>query len=132
MRQEKVDNRVTFKDGIKIMLSSLIISLAVLVILAAIVSLIFYLFLVADNLQRIIGFIILGITALISGILSADSIGKKGLIIGIISGLLLFLVLYLSRNLLNGNYLTFKESMVYLFITLICGGVGGIIAVNKK
>lgn len=72
-----------------------------------------------------------GIGALFGGFLTAKKLGTRGLASGALTGLIFFVALYIIgavMHMLGNGGLAF----IKLFLSLLCGAVGGIIGVNNS
>lgn len=87
--------------------------------------------LLPTELTNIITLAILGAGTLVGGIVSSRITKSAGLITGLITGFAVFLIITvigLCRTSDTVTYLTF----VRLAVTVVLGGIGGIIGVNKQ
>ncbi|MEE0808895.1 MAG: TIGR04086 family membrane protein [Acutalibacteraceae bacterium] len=75
--------------------------------------------------------IALGVGGFVAAIYTAKKIGGKGYLVGLIIGLLSFVVVTLIGLIINKNGLT-KASVFRFIISFLSSVIGGIIGVNKK
>ena len=75
--------------------------------------------------------IVLGVGGFVAAIYTAKKIGGKGYLVGLIIGLLSFVVVTLIGLIINKNGLT-KASVFRFIISFLSSVIGGIIGVNKK
>lgn len=72
------------------------------------------------------------ISVLVSGFLSTKNIKSKGLLIGILSGVIYFIILLIVAFCILPT-IEFNSKLLTLLILSICsGGIGGIIGINLK
>ena len=67
---------------------------------------------------------------LIGAFFSSRKIGKKGILIGFLQGLIYMTILYLFSSISSGNFSLNISSLIMILISLICGIIGGILGVN--
>ncbi len=67
-----------------------------------------------------------------AGYVTARLLKQRGLIFGMVSGLLLFLLFFLSGLVLSQNACVASEVTVRLLTMVISGGLGGLLAVSRK
>ncbi|MDP4152988.1 MAG: TIGR04086 family membrane protein [Bacillota bacterium] len=132
MRQEKTETRVTFAGTLRSILTSLVIALAVLIILTGVQSAIFYSITASDIAKTVTGYILLALVAVLSGYMCAASIGKKGILAGALSGLILFAALYVWGLTLGDIKGGLAGNLLHMAICVLAGMFGGIFGVNSK
>ncbi len=71
------------------------------------------------------------LSAFLAGLVSSKISKKRGLIYGLLSGVLLFL-LFLFAGLVSSHEPVSVESGMRLLVMAISGAIGGLIGVNKK
>ena len=115
---------------IKIFIKNLVIEFLITLILLMVLSIL----LSSTNLnENIINPSIVFISAfsiLIGAFFSSRKIGKKGILIGFLQGLIYMTILYLFSSTSNGNFTLEISSLIMILISLICGIIGGILGVN--
>lgn len=74
---------------------------------------------------------IIALGAFISGYVSARILRNNGLFWGIISGFIMFIVVFISGLMISGGEIS-TLSLVKLTLMLLMGAIGGITGVNKK
>ena len=72
------------------------------------------------------------LSSFFAGYVTARLLKQRGLIVGMVSGLLLFLLFFLSGLVLSQNHSVTSEAAVRFLIMLISGGIGGLLAVSRK
>lgn len=74
--------------------------------------------------------IISGVAILIGTSISTKKIKMRGAFTGILIAIIYSIILYLFSSILTGNYAINVGSIWMIIITVILGGLGGIIGVN--
>lgn len=74
---------------------------------------------------------IIALGAFVSGYISARILRNNGLLYGIISGFIMFIIVFISGLMISGREIS-TLSLVKLTLMLLMGAIGGIIGVNKK
>lgn len=83
------------------------------------------------NMQTIV-MITTVVSVLISGFLSTKGVKSKGLLLGILAGIIYFIILLMVAFCVLPT-IQFSFKLMMLFILSICsGGIGGIIGINLK
>ena len=72
-----------------------------------------------------------GVATLMSGIISSRITGSVGLAVGSLTGFFIFLVITSISLIFNGEPITIL-TLLKLMSSVLGGGIGGIIGVNKK
>ena len=72
-----------------------------------------------------------GISAFVSGFASSRVVRKKGAIVGAVGSVPIFLVVFICSLVANGCSIS-NGLLIKLLIMLICGALGGILAVNMR
>lgn len=72
-----------------------------------------------------------GVATLMSGIISSRITGSAGLAVGSLTGFFIFLVITSIALIFNGEPITIL-TLLKLMSSVLGGGIGGIIGVNKK
>lgn len=72
-----------------------------------------------------------GVATLMSGIISSRITGSAGLAVGSLTGFFIFLVITSISLIFNGEPITIL-TLLKLMSSVLGGGIGGIIGVNKK
>lgn len=73
-----------------------------------------------------------GVATLMSGIISSRITGSAGLAVGSLTGFFIFLVITSIALIFNGEPITTILTLLKLMSSVLGGGIGGIIGVNKK
>ena len=72
-----------------------------------------------------------GISILVGSFFATRKINKNGIIKGIAVGLIYILLIYVISSVVNGgNFALTIGSLVMIFISILCGAIGGIIGIN--
>lgn len=84
-----------------------------------------------DKIISVMSGIALCVGAYTGGFISAKKRKKNGLLMGVLCGLFMFLIILIIGSVFVKAVSGCSPS-VKLILTLICGGVGGIVGVNSK
>ena len=76
--------------------------------------------------------IITGISILIGCQITTRSIKKNGILNGILVGAIYIIMLYLLSSAISKNFSLNNYSIIMIATSIIIGGLGGIIGVNRK
>jgi putative membrane protein (TIGR04086 family) len=76
--------------------------------------------------------IITGISILIGSQITTSSIKKNGILNGILVGTIYIIMLYLLSSAISKNFSLNNYSIIMIATSIIIGGLGGIIGVNRK
>lgn len=123
-------NSLFCSENIKNIILGLIVGTAGISILLIIFALIMSFGVLPINLSSIYSSISLSVGSILGGYITAKRAKKKGLILGLILGGILFLIFTLISLIATGS----APSLITLLkgiITVISGGVGGILGVNQ-
>ena len=72
-----------------------------------------------------------GISILVGSFFATRKMNKNGIIKGIAVGLIYILLIYVISSVVNGgNFALTIGSLVMIFISVLCGAIGGIIGIN--
>lgn len=72
-----------------------------------------------------------GISILVGSFFATRKMNKNGIIKGIAVGLIYILLIYVISSVVNGgNFALTIGSLVMIFISILCGAIGGIIGIN--
>lgn len=71
------------------------------------------------------------LSAMFAGFLSAKLCHSKGLVMGLVSGFILFILVIISAFSTGGQVFTISTAMRFLLM-IIGGAFGGVLAVNKR
>ncbi|NCA80627.1 MAG: TIGR04086 family membrane protein [Sphingobacteriia bacterium] len=85
---------------------------------------------ISQNTAQVFVYISCGLGSLCCGFASVRKIHKKGLLHGLFAGIIYFIVLYGIGFLSCGKIPLQANVMIQLVISLLCGSLGGISAVN--
>lgn len=125
------ENSKIENDVIKILKGSalsIVISIILLLILAGTLT---YTNVSEEVIPTVI-IIITGLSILIGSQITASHIQKNGIINGIAVGLIYVIGLYLLSSIISQNFSLNNYSLIMIATSVIIGGLGGIIGVNKK
>lgn len=85
--------------------------------------------------EKIIEPAIIGIASfsiMLGGFITSKKIKTKGIVIGIIQGILYMLILYLTSSFINMNFSLSLQSFTMIGLGILGGAIGGIVGVNMK
>lgn len=108
----------------------LIVSYIIALVLLCLSSVIFAYTSINDSLINIFVFVIIVITNLIGSTLLSRRFKKRGLVLGLIFGLLYFAIIYFMSVIFYTGFFVNKAVGLYLLLCSVAGIVGGIIGVN--
>ncbi len=72
------------------------------------------------------------LSAFFGGYVTARLLKQRGLIFGMISGTLLFLLFFLAGLVLSQSHSVTAEAAVRFLVMLLAGGTGGLLAVSRR
>ena len=75
--------------------------------------------------------IITSMSILISSIISNTTVKKNGLTNGAFVGLIYMMVFYLISSIISGNFGLTTYSLILIIASILSGGIGGIVGVNR-
>lgn len=107
---------------------SILISVVLLFIFAAVLT---YSNINENTIPTII-IIITGVSILIGSQITTRHIEKNGIFNGMFVGLIYVISLYLISSIVSKNFSFNNYSLIMIATSIIIGGLGGIIGVNKK
>ncbi len=122
------DNKIFIKAIIIGVISSTCIACIIMCIMTAILT--FSSLLPYEYLAYIM-ILILSVSVFFGGYITSRISKSKGLILGLINGIIIFCALYLSGIFMNNATITYITLIKFFAIT-ICSILGGIKGVNKK
>ena len=76
--------------------------------------------------------IISGVSILIGSTISMSNVRKNGIINGAAVGLIYILLIYLLSSIIESDFSLNIHSIFMIIASILAGGLGGIIGVNKK
>lgn len=76
--------------------------------------------------------IITAVSILIGSQIATGNIKKNGILNGVIVGLIYVLFLYILSSIVTKNFSLNNYSIIMILVSLLIGGIGGIIGVNRK
>ena len=118
-------------DYLKKLGKNLFITILFLLLLAFLITILYYFNLLSNNIYNIFKLIIPLLSFFLGGFLSGMQATKKGALEGLkIGGITLLLFLLLSTFLFQTSFEL--KTMLYAIILLLTSTVGGIIGINKK
>ena len=85
--------------------------------------------------DSVMGEVIIGISAFaisIGAFLSSRKLEMKGILCGIIHGILYMATLYLISSIASGNFSLALEGNIMILVGITAGSIGGIIGANLK
>lgn len=110
----------------------LLFSYGIALILLCLTGVLFAYTKINDNLINIFVFVIVVISILIGSTLLTHKIKRRGLLLGVIFGLIYFSILYFLSVILYTGFFINKEVGIYFIISVLSGAFGGIIGVNLR
>lgn len=123
-----LNKKITVKAVLFGILTSLLISI---ILMCCVSAFILTNGLLPSELTNIITLATLGAGTLVGGIISSRITKSAGLITGLITGFAVFLLVTLIGLCKSSDTITYL-TFIRLAITVVLGGIGGIIGVNKK
>ena len=124
-------NESSSNNIIRILKGSLI-SIVTTLILLIIFSAILTYTNVNENVMPTVIIIVTALSILIGSQISTSKIKKNGIINGASVGAIYILLLYLISSLVTKNFSLNNYSIIMMFTSLLIGGIGGIIGVNRN
>ena len=116
---------------VKILKGSAISILTTLVFLIIFAALLTYTN-INENAMPTVIIIVTALSILIGSEISASMIKKNGILNGTLVGIIYIVLLYLISSVVTRNFSLNKYSIIMIATSIIIGGIGGIIGVNKK
>lgn len=124
------------RNGIgKYLMASLyatLFSLAVLIILSAILSFISLKAMMNPGVESLLCYIVYGLSGAFCGFLSASQVNRLGIAAAVMSGVMMSLVLYFGGLLLDGHSASFSVVLKMMGILTGASAVGGILRMYTK
>lgn len=87
---------------------------------------------ISEGLIEIFGYLSIIFGGLASGIISAVKHRKNGLVVGFISGLIMFFVLFIFRAIFAGIDSFSIKTLIQLIVIIVFSMLGGVFGVNLK
>jgi len=119
MEEKSLSNFMPIKVFLKNLILEFILSIIMLFILSVLLS-------KTSLSEEIITPAIIFISSfciLLGGFMSSRKIDFKGIVIGILQGVLYMTILYIFSSILSQNFVLGKESIMMLLIGILCGAV---------
>ncbi len=110
----------------------IIVSFGITIILFYLLGIILSLSTVPEKIINPAIIIISGISILIGTSISTFKTEEKGFIKGGLSGFIYFIILYLISSIYLKNFTINIYSIIMMFVSFVCGSIGGIVGVNLK
>ena len=110
----------------------LILSYTIAIVLLCLSSFIFAYTKINDSLINIFVFVIIVVTNLIGSTLLSRKIKKRGLLMGLLFGIIYFSIIYFLTAILYTGFFVNKAVGLYLLMSSVSGVVGGVIGVNIR
>ena len=110
---------------------SVLVGLLVCTLILMLFSLIISVKDVPEFVIRIMSVVAVSISAFVAGYVSAKLIKSKGMLVGLLNGVILFMLFYLT-NLFLIKTEDFSALPIKVAIVLLSAGLGGVLAVNVK
>lgn len=119
-------------ENIKQYTKFLILSYIIAILLLCLSSVIFAYTNINDSLINIFVFVIIVVTNLIGSTLTSRKLKRRGLLVGLVFGVIYFAIIYLLTAILYTGFFVNKAVGLYLLMSSISGIVGGVIGVNIR
>ena len=87
---------------------------------------------VNENTMPTVIIIITALSILIGSEISTSKIKKNGILNGALVGIIYIMFLYLISSIITGNFSLNNYAIIMMATSVIIGGIGGIIGVNRK
>lgn len=107
---------------------SILASLVLLIIFAAVLTYTN----INENTMPTVIIIVTAFSILIGSQLTTSKIKKNGIINGALVGFIYILFLYLISSIITKNFSLNNYSIIMMTTSVVIGGIGGIIGVNRK
>ena len=107
---------------------SMIVSLILLMIFAALLTYTK----INENAMPTVIIIVTTLSILIGSQITTSKIRKNGIFNGALVGIMYMLFLYLISSIVTKNFALNSYSIIMISTSIIIGGIGGIIGVNRK
>lgn len=85
-----------------------------------------------ESTMPVVIIIVSGLSILLGSQLATAKIKKNGIVNGILVGGLYFAFLYIISSIVSKNFSMNNYSIIMMATSILLGGLGGIIGVNKK
>lgn len=128
---KKTKNKLATSKDISLYLTGLLVGVGVTLLSAVICGIVITLVDSSQFVVDIMAVVALSFGAFVGSYVMGYKTKKNGLILGLINGLLIFLVLSVVGIILEGFMFEILD-LIKLIFSLILGGVGGILAVNRS
>lgn len=106
------------------------------VVTTIILLIIFSLFLTYTNINEstipTVIIIITGLSILIGSQIATHNIKKNGIVNGALVGIIYIICIYFLSSIVTKNFSLNNYAIIMIAVSLLIGGLGGIIGVNKK
>ncbi len=116
---------------VEILKGSLIAILATIILLAIFSAVLTYSN-ISENTMPTVVIIITAFSILIGSQITTTRIKKNGIFNGALVGIMYVLILYITSSLVTRNFALSGYAIVMILTSIIIGGLGGIIGVNKR
>ena len=116
---------------VRILKGSVFAILATLVLLIIFAVLLTYTNINENTMPTVI-IIVTALSILIGSQLTTSKIKKNGIINGVLVGIIYIAFLYLISSIVTKNFSLNNYSIIMIATSIIIGGIGGIIGVNRK
>ena len=107
---------------------SIVVSLVLLIIFAALLTYTN----VNENTMPTVIIIITALSILIGSEISTGKIKKNGILNGALVGIIYIMFLYLISSIITRNFSLNNYAIIMIVTSVLIGGIGGIIGVNRK
>lgn len=125
------ENNVSSNNILRVVKGSIfaiIISIVMLMIFAAFLT---YTNINENTIPTVI-IVIMAISILIGSQITTSNIKKNGILNGILVGVIYIALLYLISSIVSKNFALNNYAIIMIMVSVVIGGLGGIIGVNRK
>jgi len=107
---------------------SIAVSLVLLIIFAALLTYTN----INENTMPTVIIIVTALSILIGSEITTSKIKKNGILNGALVGIIYILLIYLISSIITGNFSLNNYAIIMIVTSVLIGGLGGIIGVNRK
>lgn len=125
-------NYVTEKNQLKALVGGVCIGYSITVIVFIVYAMILTYTNISDKGMDIVVILTTIISVIIAGFDSTKNANSKGLLWGVLAGLLYSSILVIISSLLDGSFTFSPDTIVTILVAMASGGIGGVIGINKK
>jgi putative membrane protein (TIGR04086 family) len=126
------DESTSYGSSIARILKGTMFSIVITIVLLIAFSTLLAYSSIKESTIPVVVLVITGISILIGSQISTRNIKKNGIINGTLIGLIYILLIYILSGIIGKNFSLNLYSVIMIIISMIMGGLGGIIGVNMK